>query len=59
MAMDAFQVKHVRSVLEHLHSISCMAVATKVVISLTSVYHTLTNSLRKSLCKMDSTHAHP
>jgi len=58
MAMDECQVKQVKSVLEPVHSISCMAVATEVIISLTSVYHTLTNSLGKSLCKMDSTRAH-
>jgi hypothetical protein len=57
MAMDECHVKQVKSVLEHMHSISCIAVATEV-ISPTSVYHTFTNSLGKSFCKMDSTRAH-
>jgi len=45
MAMDECQVKQVKSVLEPMHSISCMAVATEGIISLTSVHHTLTYSL--------------
>jgi hypothetical protein len=55
MAMDECQVK---SLLESMHSISGIEVATEVIICLTSVYRTLTNFLGKSLCKMDSTHAH-
>jgi hypothetical protein len=47
MAMDDSHVKQVKSVLEGMCSISCMAIATEVGISPVSVYHILPNSLGK------------
>jgi hypothetical protein len=44
---DERHVKQVKSVLESVHNISCMAIATEVRISPASVYHILTNSLGK------------
>jgi hypothetical protein len=46
-ATDECHVEQVKSVLEHMHSISCTAVATEVGISSASVYHFLINSLGK------------
>jgi hypothetical protein len=47
MATDERHVKQMKSVLEGMHSISCMAIAIEVRISPASVYHIFTNSLGK------------
>jgi len=46
-ATDERNMEQVKSVLEHTHSIICMATATQVRISPANVYHILTNSLGK------------
>jgi hypothetical protein len=46
-ARDERHMEQVKSVLEHTHSISCMATVTRNGISPASVYHILTNSLGK------------
>ena len=45
--VDECHMEQVTSVLERIHSISCMAMATDVGISPASVYHIVTNSLGK------------
>jgi len=46
-ATDECNMEQVKSVLEHMHSIICMAVATEVRICPANVYHILINSLGK------------
>ena len=46
-ATDECNMEQVKSVLEHMHSIICTAIATEVRISPAYVYHILTNSLGK------------
>jgi hypothetical protein len=46
-ATDERNMEQVKSVLEHTHSIMCMAIATEVRIFPANVYHILTNSLGK------------
>jgi len=54
---DECHTEQVKSVLEHVHSTSCMATVSKVGIS-PSVYHILTNSSEKQkFVQVDSTHA--
>jgi hypothetical protein len=47
LAKDECHMKQMKSVLEYMHSISCMAIATEVPISPASVYCILTKSLGK------------
>ena len=55
---SATDERQVKSVLEHMHSISCTATVTEVGISPVSVYHILTNSLvKQKFMQVDSTHA--
>jgi hypothetical protein len=57
-ARDERHMEQVKSVLEHMHSISCTANFTKNGISPASVYHILTNSLGKQkFVQVDPTHA--
>jgi hypothetical protein len=50
-------MEQVKSVLEYVYSISCMAVATEVWISPASVYHILPTAwVNQGLCKVDLTH---
>ena len=50
-AMDIHHMEQVKSVLEHTHSITRMAVAAEVGISTTNVYCILTSSLgRRKVC---------
>jgi len=54
---DECHMEQVKSVLEHTHSISCMATITEVGIS-PNVYHILNNSLGKQkFVQVDSTRA--
>jgi len=46
-AIDECNMEKVKSVLENMHSIICMAVATEVSVCPANVYHILTNSLEK------------
>jgi hypothetical protein len=45
--MDECHMEQVKSVFEHMHNVSCMAIAAEVRISLAGVYHIFTNSLGK------------
>lgn len=57
--MNECHMEQVKSVLVHIHSISCTAMATEVGISLASVYHVLTNSLGKQeVCAVWIAHMH-
>ena len=58
LVTDEFHMEQVKSVHEHMHSISCKAIAIEDGISPASVYHSHQQlGETKSLCKVDSTHA--
>jgi hypothetical protein len=54
--MDKCHMERVKSVFEHMHNISCMAIAAEVRISLAGVYHIFTNSLGKKKCVQSGLH---
>jgi hypothetical protein len=57
--IDESHMEQVKSVLEQIHSISCMAMATGVGISPASVYHIYTNSLgKREVCVVWIAHMH-
>jgi len=58
LVTDEFHTEQVKSVHEHMHSISCKGIAIEDGIFPASVYHSHQQlGEAKSLCKVDSTHA--